>query len=122
MLDFHLGHGAVATLGVREHRVQIPYGVIETVDDFLVGMREKPVQTCFINAGIYVLDPSMLNHVERGEPLDMPTLLGRAVKRRQPVAAFPVTEYWMDIGRIEDLERATKDFSDIFEGQAERVL
>jgi dTDP-glucose pyrophosphorylase len=115
MLDFHVEHQATATMAVREHTVEVPFGVIDlAADDYLAGVTEKPRYSWFINAGVYVIEPGVLDLLEPGKPIDMPALFQRVLARHQRIAAFPVREYWRDIGRLEDLESASVDYAAAF--------
>lgn len=109
LLRFHLETGASATLCVRQFDMQVPYGVIAVEGTQLRGIVEKPVHHHFVNAGIYVLSPEVIADLEPGTQLDMPDLLASLIERGDVVSVFPLREYWLDIGRIEDLERARKD-------------
>ncbi|WP_046174417.1 nucleotidyltransferase family protein [Domibacillus indicus] len=113
LLDFHLESNAQATMCVREYEYQIPYGVIETDHRKLLSIVEKPVHKSFVNAGIYMLNPDTLNHVPAGEFFDMPDLF-KKVMETEKAAAFPLREYWLDIGRIADYEKANGDFRGVF--------
>jgi dTDP-glucose pyrophosphorylase/CBS domain-containing protein len=110
MLDFHLEQQATATMAVREHTVEVPFGVIDLADDYLAGVTEKPRYSWFVNAGVYVVEPSVAALVKPGETVDMPNLFDRVLARDERIAAFPVREYWRDIGRLEDFERANVDY------------
>jgi dTDP-glucose pyrophosphorylase len=110
MLDFHLEQRATATMAVREHTVEVPFGVIDLADDYLAGVTEKPRYSWFVNAGVYVVGPRVVDLVERGKAVDMPNLLERVLAGDERIAAFPVREYWRDIGRLEDFERANVDY------------
>jgi NDP-sugar pyrophosphorylase family protein len=113
LLDFHASHGAAATLCVRSHDVVIPFGVVEAEGCDLVDFREKPVLRHQVNAGIYVLDPSLLSLIPAGEPMDMPTLLLAARQAGRRVAVCPIHEYWCDIGRPETLQQAHQDWAQL---------
>jgi NDP-sugar pyrophosphorylase family protein len=106
LLDFHCRHGAAATMAVRQHEWQHPFGVVRTDGIEIVGFDEKPVARTHINAGIYVLEPSSLDALEVGEPCDMPTLFNRLQDRGARTIAYPMHEPWLDVGREDDLERA----------------
>jgi NDP-sugar pyrophosphorylase family protein len=106
LLDFHRRHGAAATMAVRQHEWQHPFGVVRTDGIEIVGFDEKPVARTHINAGIYVLEPSSLDALEVGEPCDMPTLFNRLQDRGARTIAYPMHEPWLDVGREDDLERA----------------
>jgi dTDP-glucose pyrophosphorylase len=114
LLDFHTEHAAAATMCVREYDITVPYGVVEIDQSRVRSLQEKPVLTHFINAGIYVLSPSILDRLEPEQPCDMPTLLGREMAEGGAVAAFPIREYWLDIGRIDDFARANRDYPQVF--------
>ncbi len=110
MLDFHTAHAAHATMAVRGFDIQVPYGVVDVQENRIVGLEEKPVQRFFVNAGIYVLSPEVVAEIPRGVFLDMPTLFSRLMDQGRPTAAFPIHEYWMDIGRRQDFDQANCDF------------
>jgi len=106
LLRFHDEHQAAATLCVREHTTQIPYGVVRMDDLHVLTLIEKPVFSHYVNAGIYLLDPALLDLVPQDRFFDMPTLLEKAMQRQHRVSAFPIHEYWLDVGHPETLERA----------------
>ena len=114
LLDFHNGTSAEATMAVREHKVHVPYGVVSTSDGFLQTIREKPTESWFVSAGIYVIGPSVFRRVERGAAVDMPAVLERVIADKGRVAVYPIREYWLDIGRMEDFEQAHAEFNEVF--------
>ncbi len=114
LLSFHTEHSATATMCVREYDIQVPYGVVNVAGNRFVGIEEKPVHKFFINAGIYVLNPDALEMLKPGEHCDMPGLLNRVAQQEQTTAVFPVREYWMDLGQIEDLNRAKGEYDGVF--------
>jgi len=109
LLDFHERHDGAATLCVREYESQIPYGVIQSEGHRITEIVEKPVQRCFISAGIYMLSPELVRSVAPGERIDMPALLEREIGAGRNVNMFPVHEYWLDIGRLDDFQRAQQE-------------
>ncbi|MEZ8470164.1 nucleotidyltransferase family protein [Vibrio splendidus] len=109
LLSFHIENDADATMCVREYDYQIPYGVINGEGNQITSMVEKPIQRFFVNAGIYVVSPRVIQSVEKNLKIDMPTLLERHMEDRQKVLMFPIHEYWLDIGRIDDFNRAQTD-------------
>jgi len=114
LLQFHLDSRALATMCVREFDLQVPYGVVKIDGHRLLGIDEKPVQRFFINAGIYVLQPSVLELIPCVACYDMPDLFARLVEQGRETAVFPVREYWLDIGRLSDYERANGEYEAIF--------
>ncbi|MBF0353787.1 MAG: nucleotidyltransferase family protein [Alphaproteobacteria bacterium] len=115
LLDFHIEQGAKATMCVREFDFQVPYGVVNIDDHRITGIVEKPVHSFFVNAGIYVIDPDLLTLVPTQGSFDMPDLFTRALAMGMTTAAFPIREYWTDIGRIDDFHRANGDYDSVFE-------
>ena len=115
LLDYHRDQGAVATMCVREHETQVPYGVIATEDQRMTGIEEKPTERYFVNAGIYVLEPETLDLVPENEFFDMPELFEALMDREAEATVFPVREYWQDVGQKEDFRRANGEYKDVFE-------
>ncbi len=109
LLDFHVDNQADATMCVREYDYQIPYGVINGEGNKITSMVEKPVQRFFVNAGIYVVSPQVIASVPENHRIDMPTLLEQHMHERDNVLMFPIHEYWLDIGRMDDFNRAQAD-------------
>jgi dTDP-glucose pyrophosphorylase/predicted transcriptional regulator len=114
LLSYHAGHNCKATVSVWEHTVQIPYGVIEVKDLRIAAIEEKPVQRNFINAGIYVLDPSLVELIPPGKHFDMTSLIEKLIGRNDPVSVFPIREFWLDIGHHDDYVAANSHFQQIF--------
>ena len=106
LLDFHCRHGAAATMAVRLHEWQHPFGVVRTNGVDIVGFDEKPVARTHINAGIYVLEPTCIDDPSPGERCDMPTVFSRLMDRNARTIVYPMHEPWLDVGREADLEQA----------------
>lgn len=111
MLRHHLISGADATIAVVMHAAPIPYGVVETRGDAMVGMAEKPDIRVPCNAGIYVLSPSALRLIRKSEPIGMPALLERILAKGGTVKTFPLIERWFDIGSPEDFQKVLLEFA-----------
>lgn len=109
LISFHEDASSVATMCAREYSVEVPYGVINFDGERLLGIEEKPVHRHYVNAGIYVFSPEALDELQPSEPLDMPQLFERLIEKDKKTTVFPLREYWMDIGRHEDLERAREE-------------
>jgi dTDP-glucose pyrophosphorylase/CBS domain-containing protein len=106
LLDFHCRHQATATMAVRVHEWQHPFGVVHTKGVDIVGFEEKPVARSHINAGIYVLEPTALEALSSGGQCDMPTLFGRLQQRSLRTIVYPMHEPWLDVGRPDDYTSA----------------
>jgi dTDP-glucose pyrophosphorylase len=114
LFDFHRENGSAATMAVRSYEVQVPYGVVDIDDNQIRGMHEKPVTRHFINAGIYVLEPEALALVPEDRAFDMPELFDACRAAGLPTLAYPIQEYWVDIGQIDDYRRTNEEFDRIF--------
>lgn len=115
MLDYHIEQGAIATMAVRECNYQVPYGVIDFDGERITAIREKPSYSVFVNAGIYTLSPEAVARVDREEFFDMPQLFDLLVSEGKKTTVYPVREYWMDIGRIDDFQKAQEEYRELFE-------
>lgn len=115
LLDYHIEQGAAATMAVREYSYQVPYGVIEFDGERIEGIREKPSYSFFVNAGIYALSPEAVARVDKEEFFDMPQLFNVLVEAGEKTTVYPVREYWLDIGRMDDFERAQEEYEEMFE-------
>jgi len=114
LMDFHIMNGATATMCIREFGMEVPYGVVRLNRDTIVSIEEKPVQQFYVNAGIYVLEPNVLELIPKGQSLDMTSLFEKAVGKGWATLSFPIREYWMDIGKHEDFDRANQDYNRLF--------
>ncbi len=110
ILEFHVRERAVATMAVREYEHEVPYGVVQMNGHTVAGIVEKPVHQYMVNAGIYVLSPEAVAGVPRGTCLDMPALFERLIRSGRVTAAYPIRDYWVDVGRIEELEKARREW------------
>jgi dTDP-glucose pyrophosphorylase len=106
MLDFHKHQSAAATMAVRLHEWQNPFGVVQTDGIEITGYEEKPIMRSYINAGVYIIGPRVLAYLENTVPCDMPSLLTLLQKDLKRVIAYPIHEPWLDVGNPVDLEKA----------------
>ena len=109
LLDFHNHNQGIATMCVREYDFQVPYGVVKSKDSKVTHIVEKPIHSFFVNAGIYVLNPSLINTISGDSYLDMPNLLDQCIEKGEVVNMFPVHEYWLDIGRKDQYIQANQE-------------
>ena len=110
LLQFHDEQVAAATMAVRECDIQVPYGVVSLDGVRIQSIAEKPVQKYFANAGIYVLSPQALAHLPGESFFDMPMLFERLIAAGLSTVAYPLREYWVDIGQLEEFERAKREW------------
>jgi dTDP-glucose pyrophosphorylase len=114
LLSFHHQQNAQATMCVREFDFQVPFGVVAIEQDQITNIDEKPIHKFFVNAGIYVLDPSTLDMIPENQLFDMTNLFQNLIDNGSKTAVFPIHEYWMDVGQAEDLNKANLEFKTVF--------
>ena len=98
--------------GVLPHTVEVPYGVLEVEGEQLSMISEKPRLDFLINSGVYIVDPSALSLIPRGQPFDAPQLIPLLKNAGRTVVAFPIREYWLDVGRLTDFTQANRDVAE----------
>lgn len=106
LLEFHNRYSADATMAVRLHEWQHPFGVVEMDGLSIVGIEEKPIARTHINAGVYAISPASLSALVRDESCDMPKLFERLLENGGRTIAYPMHEPWLDVGRPDDLTAA----------------
>jgi dTDP-glucose pyrophosphorylase/CBS domain-containing protein len=109
MLTFHRRHQSELTVGVRKYEISVPFGVVECDDIRIKRLREKPVEMLFINAGVYLLERSVVDFIPDGVKFDMTDLIHALLEAGRAVISYPILEYWIDIGRPEDYRKAQDD-------------
>ncbi len=114
LLRFHQKHSASATICTREYTHQIPYGVVNLNGHDVIDMVEKPTHRFSVNAGIYVLEPETLDNIPDDCFFDMPSLIDTLLEQKRSVSSFPIHEYWIDIGRMQEFKQAHEDYGEQF--------
>jgi dTDP-glucose pyrophosphorylase len=109
ILDFHMQHNSTATMAVRVHESQNPFGVVQTHGLEITGYEEKPLSHTYINAGVYVLEPSVINFLTPSVPCDMPSLFGYVRELGEKTVAYPIHERWLDVGSPGELQKASQE-------------
>lgn len=112
--NYHLSQNAMATMCVREYDFQVPYGVVNMEGNAILSIEEKPLHKFFVSAGIYMLDPEVIRYIPKNQFYDMPTLFETLIKEEQKAISFPIREYWLDIGQMEEYERANQEYAGVF--------
>jgi NDP-sugar pyrophosphorylase family protein len=113
MWEYHRSeHGAAMTVGVSLHQVNIPYGEFTLHEGRVTRVEEKPHKEFPVNAGIYLLDPSAIDLIPPGKFFDATDMIRALVDGGRVVAAYLIREYWLDVGRLHDLEKANRDVAE----------
>ncbi|WBW95438.1 nucleotidyltransferase family protein [Oceanirhabdus sp. W0125-5] len=108
-LNFHKEGNNDITVGAREYKVQIPYGVLETEGLTIKKIEEKPKFDFYINSGIYAIKKNIISLINKVEKTDMTEIIERADNVNYKRMVYPIKEYWTDIGRMEDFEKANTE-------------
>lgn len=110
LLAHHQKQSFDACMCVRQYDYQIPFGVVHVNGYVVSRVEEKPSASCLVSAGIYVLNPKLLEMIPHGAYLDMPTFFDQLISLQNKVGVFPVHEYWLDIGRKDDFYKAELEY------------
>lgn len=113
MMNFHIENKFDITVGTRRHSFQIPYGVIQTEQIEIKEIKEKPIIDYLINAGVYCLNPEIIDFIPENEYFEITDLIDQCIKKGLKVGSYEINEYWMDIGRLEDYNKVNNDIYDL---------
>jgi len=116
MLQYHVQNNFIATMGVVKYSVNIPYGVIEVDENKnIITLSEKPDKSYYVNAGVYVLNPEIIDLILKDEFYDMPTLFLELKKQNQKIGIYDRLSNWLDIGHVDDYKKAQELYRKIGE-------
>ena len=114
LFEFHQANDAIASMCVREYDFQVPYGVVNLENGLIKSIIEKPVQKFFVSAGIYMLQPQCIDYIPENQQFDMPALFEKLIEMNKKAISFPLREYLIDIGRIDEYEKANSEYHEMF--------
>lgn len=106
MLAFHEANDYHATMGVHCYAHEVPFGCVDEVNGKMSGLKEKPLLSKVVNAGVYVLSPLAVREVPKGTPFPVTDLFQNAMDRELPCGVFHLDGEWMDVGLPEQLGKA----------------
>ena len=112
--NYHKLKDTTATMCVKEHIVELPYGVVKINKNKIVSIKEKPKYKFFINAGIYMFNPEVLKYVPQKKKYEITDLFKKLITLNKKITSFHLKNYWLDIGQVEHLKKAKKEFNKIF--------
>lgn len=116
LIRFHTNDSNVITIGVRRYVLKVPYGVVDVEGGKVSSLREKPALGFFVNAGIYAVNPDAVALMpEDPSGFNMTEVIEAALSAGHRVGAFPIREYWLDIGQLADYRQAQEDHATVFE-------
>jgi len=91
------------------YKVNVPYAVMDTKDGQVIGFREKPTYTYYSNAGMYLMKREFVDLIPKNTHYNATDLMEEIIRRGGKVAAYPLVEYWLDIGKHDDYTKAQED-------------
>ena len=112
-LDF-IKKGADLAVLTIPYQVNIPYAVLETVDEAQVkSFREKPTYTYYSNGGIYLMKKEVLKYIPKDTFYNETDIMEDLIKNDLKVTSYPFSGYWLDVGKHEDFNKAQSDIQNI---------
>jgi NDP-sugar pyrophosphorylase family protein len=102
----HHKHASALTIATARRTVRMDFGIIEDAGGAVVLFMEKPNLTHVVSMGVYCMEPEVLGHIPAGVPFGFDDLMSCMLARGLPVRIFPHSGFWLDIGRVEDFQRA----------------
>lgn len=107
-LDF-LEKGADMSVATIPYAVDVPYAVLETSNHHVLSFREKPTYTYYSNGGIYLMKRSVIDRIPKQQFYDSTDLMQSLIDDGLKLVSYPMRQYWLDIGKPEDFEKAQAD-------------
>lgn len=111
LINYHKKQKPTATISAQKRSVDVDFGVIQRdKDDQMVKYLEKPKLSYTVSMGIYVFEPEILGLLPKDEKFDFPDLMHLLLKKEKKVAIYNSTDFWLDIGRPDDYQKAVEEF------------
>ncbi len=107
--DFYLHfekHNADISVAVVPYVVNVPYGIFRLDGREIHGIEEKPTYNYYANAGIYLIKRELLDLIPDNEFFNATDFIETLITQKKKVIRFPITGYWIDIGKHEDFKKA----------------
>jgi NDP-mannose synthase len=115
LYDYASKLDTILTLSIKKEILPFAFGNIFFDDNYVTGIQEKPDLITYILAGIYVMKPEVFDHIPHNEYYDMDKLINSFLDKDIKIGKYEMDEYWLDIGRPGDYEKAqtmyTSDFN-----------
>ncbi len=109
LYETYLNHNAEMAIATVPYKVNIPYGIVETKNAKVVSLKEKPTYTYYSNAGIYIINAACIKEIPQKAFYNATDLIEKLINNNRKVVSFPILNYWLDIGKPLDFEKAQED-------------
>jgi NDP-mannose synthase len=114
LISYHKAKGGIGTIAAHSRNVRVDLGVIQTnQENEIIGYIEKPTYNLYVSMGVYIFEPGVLKYIDYNQYLDLPDLILKLLSNNELVMSYPYDGYWMDLGRVDDYERAVEDFEEL---------
>lgn len=114
LYDFAVKHDSDLTITIKEYITPFQFGNIEYKGDYVTTIKEKPDLKMNILAGIYIFKPEIFRLIPDDTYFGMDHLIDKMLSERIPVAKYQIQEYWLDIGQVDDYEKAQEIYKTHF--------
>lgn len=107
--DFYLHfreHDADMSVAAVPYSISVPYGIFELEGRNIEGVREKTTYNYYANAGIYLIKKEHLDKIPIDTFFNATDFMEMLIREKMKVVRFPITGYWIDIGKHEDYKKA----------------
>jgi NDP-mannose synthase len=115
-VEMHIRKGSHISVSAFRRQVKIDFGVLK-YDSLgrLTAFQEKPSYDFDVSMGIYCINRTVIDALQRGKPYGFDNLMIDGLARGREIIIEPFSGYWLDIGRPDDYQQADENFSMISE-------
>jgi NDP-sugar pyrophosphorylase family protein len=118
--NFALQKNTLLTISVKKFITPYAFGNIFFNGDFVTNIEEKPDIITYALAGIYVMKPEILKLIPDNKYYGMDSLMKSMLHNHIPISKYELHQYWLDIGRVDDYEKAQESFKTHFSGEVNK--
>eukprot|EP01022_Parablepharisma_sp_SALTPOND_P031268 TRINITY_DN7925_c0_g3_i1.p2 TRINITY_DN7925_c0_g3~~TRINITY_DN7925_c0_g3_i1.p2 ORF type:complete len:267 (+),score=53.49 TRINITY_DN7925_c0_g3_i1:119-919(+) len=117
--EYAMAKGCCLTLALKQHILPFDFGNVFFEGDYVTGLEEKKDIVSHILAGMYIMTPEIMRYIPEGTYFGMDHLIHSLLEKKIPIAKYIMSEYWLDVGQIEDLTKAEEEYYSNLNGQAQ---
>ncbi len=114
LYEFALKQKSLLTISIKKEITPFAFGNIYFDGDRVTGIEEKPNIVMYILSGIYVMKPEIFKFFPDDEYFGMDSLILKMLAEDSIISKYELKEYWLDIGRINDYEKAQEIYNEHF--------
>lgn len=109
LYKFYKSNDADMVVATTPYHVSLPYGIVQTNDNMVVQIQEKPTYTYYSNAGIYIIKRKLIDLIPVNSFYNATDLIDALINNKQKILHYPILSYWLDIGSPQDFKNAQED-------------